>query len=91
MNTESYTKLKAAFIAGRLDASLAMDRGRLPVRERQYVEMLLSMTLGDADLKGLMDLCEVLFGKGEDQLPSDLGVDLDRMQRDLLVRGSVPR
>ncbi|HWT83139.1 MAG TPA: hypothetical protein VN648_30525 [Candidatus Methylomirabilis sp.] len=86
MNTENHSKLKAAFIAGRLDARLSMDRGRWSAREREYVETLLGMVLGDADLKGLTDNCEVLFRKGGDPFPSDLDDALVTMERELFVR-----
>ncbi len=71
MNPENHQKLKAAFIAGRLDASLAMDRRRLPSQDRRDVELLLGMALGEADLQELATLCHVLFRKDEaaGQLP----------------------
>ena len=75
MAAENHQKLRAAFIAGRLDASLAADRGRLPIQEQRYMEMLLSMVLGDADLQQLMELCQVLFRKkGDPGEPYDLVV-----------------
>ncbi len=88
MNTENHSKLKAAFIAGRLDARLAMDHGRWSDQEREYVEMLLSMVLGDADLKGLTNLCQILFRKNGGPLPSELGDALNTMEHELLVHGS---
>ena len=66
MSVENHQKLKAAFIAGKLDASLAADRGRWGLQERRYLEVLLGMVLGDADLRELADRCEVLFRKAED-------------------------
>ncbi len=66
MGTENYQKLKAAFIAGRLDASLAADRGHMPVQEQRSMEMLLNMVLGDADLQELAPHCQVLFRKKEE-------------------------
>ncbi len=88
MNAENHSKLKAAFIAGRLDARLAMDRGRWSAWEREYVEMLLGMVLGDADLKGLTELCEILFRKDGGHPPSDFGDAVVTMERELLVQGS---
>ena len=66
VSVENHQKLQAAFIAGRLDASLAADRGRWGVQERRDMEVLLGMVLGDADLRELADRCEVLFKKAED-------------------------
>ncbi len=76
MAVESHQKLKAAFIAGRLDASLAADPGRMPIQEQRSMETLLTMVLGDADLHEVAELCQVLFHKQEDP-----GTSLDLVVR----------
>ncbi len=75
MAVESHQKLRAAFIAGRLDASLAADPGRMPIQEQRSMETLLTMVLGDADLHEVTDLCQVLFHK------EDPGTSLDLVVR----------